>query len=96
MDNPGTKGYSILLTNDHLYWKPSQKENAVDRDFHIYDGRIVSEICSWSEEASKSTTLGREEPIIFNNSYHMKWQPYFLFGNNKNEEFRVLMNEIRN
>jgi hypothetical protein len=95
-DNPGTKGYSILLTNDHLYWKPSTKENAVDNDFHIYDGRIVTGTCSWSEEASKGTISGREEQIIFDNSYHMKWQPYLVLGNNKNEEFRVLLNEVMN
>ncbi|GGA80215.1 hypothetical protein [Ornithinibacillus halotolerans] len=92
--NPEVKGFTILLTNDHLYWSPPKKENPVDEAFRIHDGATISGTLTWREEASFGTTLGREEPITFSNTYQMKWQPYVELGDDKNEEFRVLINEV--
>ncbi len=88
------KGYAILVTNDHLYWQSPRKVNAIDKDFHIHEGHVLTGVCAWSEEASTGTTSGREEPIYFERSYPLKWQPYLTLGTKKNEVFQVLIVEV--
>ena len=91
---PGLKGYAILLTNDHLYWKPPRKHDSVDKDFHIHNGRVVSSQCLWGREASRGTTAGRERILNFKKTYPMKWQPYLNLGNEKNMVFQALVIEV--
>lgn len=91
---PGLKGYAILLTNDHLYWKPPRKYDSVDKDYHIHNGRVVFGQCSWGREASRGTTAGRERILNFKKTYPMKWQPYLNLGNEKNMVFQALVIEV--
>src|SRR5690606_2571104 len=34
---PGTHGYAILITNEHLYWEKPKKQRSVDEDFLLYE-----------------------------------------------------------
>ncbi|WP_054753348.1 hypothetical protein [Piscibacillus salipiscarius] len=88
-------GYALLITNEHLYWKPSPKGDAVDKDFHIHQDRILTGNCSWDEKASKGTTNRREEPIHLVNQYHLKWKDYLTLGTSINEQFKALLIEVR-
>jgi hypothetical protein len=91
---PDVKGYALLLTNDRVYWKPSKKQNPVDKEFHIHDGRLITGLCSWNEQASEGTTSGREESIHLTGTYRLKWQPYLSLGSKKNEQFQALLVEV--
>jgi len=92
---PGVKGYALLITNDHLYWKSPTKLHSVDEAFHIHEGRrVAAGTYAWREEASSGTTVGREQPLRFGSEYAMRWQPYLQLGTKKNEEFRVLLVEV--
>ncbi|HZG77585.1 MAG TPA: hypothetical protein VEZ72_17160 [Paenibacillus sp.] len=88
---PGTKGYAILITNDHLYWQLPVKRESVDRSFHLYDGRrLAAGSYAWGEEASKGTTAGREQPIRLQGEYALRWRLYLQIGARKHEQFQAL------
>ncbi len=91
---PGTKGYVLLITNDHLYWAPPKKMNAVDEDFHIHEGHFSNGLLRWKDHASKGTTSGRETPIQLDKTYHFQWQPYLKLDVGKQGEFRALFIEV--
>lgn len=91
---PDVKGFALLLTNDRVYWQPPRKHDSVDKDFHLYDGRILTGICKWGDLASPGTTLGREEPIHLTRTYQLKWQPYLQLGMQKNQRFEALLIEV--
>jgi len=40
---PNAIGYAIFLTNDPLYWNFPRKTDTEDKDFRLYEGRIVKE-----------------------------------------------------
>lgn len=86
-------GYSILLTNDHLYWEPSNKQNTVDKDFLLNEGRKVTGTLDWKKEASNGTKKGRDQSIELSKEYIFRWNNYssFIVGN---DEFRYLCVEV--
>ena len=73
-------GYAIFLTNDPNYWRTPIKEDSIDRDFRIHDGRMLHGELKWSERASKGTTMGREKPIILKGRYRIRWRDYSNLG----------------
>ncbi|MCU6792399.1 hypothetical protein OB236_09685 [Paenibacillus sp. WQ 127069] len=90
-----TIGYAIILTNDSLYWKPSNKIDSVDAAFKIHEGRILSGSLRWGDLASIGTTRGREKDILINHSYLFNWERYSLLSNSSSGEFKILIVEIR-
>lgn len=68
-------GYSIFLTNAANYWKAG-RENTIDQDFKLYDGRKVSGNLKWAKRASSGTTKSRTRPIRLNNKYQFNWDDY--------------------
>jgi hypothetical protein len=92
---PGTKGYSIMITNDHLYWNNPTKQRSVDEDFLLYDGRKVSGNLKWSNSAGFGTTNGRADPIYLGIEYSFKWQDYVNLPGYKNGLFKVLCLSIQ-
>jgi len=88
------KGYALLLTNDAMYWQPAKKHNAIDDKFRIHDGRLLSGTCSWSDEAARGTTSGREQPVHLTGTYKLTWQQYLNMGTGRNEGFRALLVEV--
>jgi hypothetical protein len=87
---PGTKGYSIMITNDHLYWNKPTKQRSVDEDFLLYNGKTVSGNLKWSNDAGFGTTSGRTDPIYLGSEYSVKWQDYFNLPGYKNGLFKAL------
>ncbi len=83
-------GYAILLTNDSSYWKTSTKVSAVDADFRLHEGNILTGSRKWSEFASAGTMKKREVPIDLTGSYHLHWQDYATLETPKNGAFRYL------
>lgn len=90
---PNTKGYAMLITNDHNYWKESTRVTSVDEAFRIYQGRVVHGELSW-KDASGGTIENREESISINGLYRLKWEPFLILGTGKNETFQVLIVEV--
>lgn len=91
---PDVTGYALLITNDPLYWKHPRKQESVDKDFHLYEGRLLTGTCKWGELASAGTTAGREETIHLSGAYPLSWQPYLELGTGKNEIFQYLIVEV--
>ena len=87
-------GYAVLLTNDPLYWQPPTNEDTVDAAFHIYEGRHVSAELTWSERASDGTKQGRESPIQLRGSYHLHWQDFSDFPDERYGQFRYLLVKV--
>ena len=81
-------GYAILLTNDHLYWRPG-KDDAADKAFHLHEGRVLNSPLTWATHASSATTKGRDEPFELRRSYELRWKPYSPLEN-EHGEFRYL------
>lgn len=94
-----SRGYAILLTNDHLYWELPTKEGTVDKDFRIHNGRTIraNQELKWSENASKGTMKNRESSIILMNHYSLTWNEYSAFTpkkGNRSTTFKVLIVEL--
>ena len=70
-----SRGYAILLTNDLSYLRESIKDDPVDRDFRIHEGREISGCLAWLDGASKGTKKGREKSINLRSSYTLEWSP---------------------
>jgi len=92
--------YAIFLTNDQRYWRESVREETVDAQFRIHEGRIIQNNVplNWSEYASEGTKKGREGSIIFNRDYSMHWDEYSTVAmteNRGNTDFKYLLVEIR-
>lgn len=73
--NASAPGYAILLTNDHLYWRPG-KDDAADKDFHLHEGRILSGTLTWAKHANNATKKGRDERLDICKSCRLHWKPY--------------------
>ncbi len=56
-------GYAILLTNDRLYWNAPRREDTIDADFRLHNGRILEGTLGW-QNAGAGTTSGRESDIV--------------------------------
>lgn len=95
-NRPDVTGYALLLSNDSGYWNPPKKLNAVDGKFRIHDGRLLSGVCSWADEAASGTTSGREVPIHLTGTYPLEWRPYLRLDNAKNHEFQALLVKATN
>lgn len=87
--------YAIILTNDRLYWNKPSKDNTVDADFRLHEGRTLSGVLAWSPDAAKKTTEGREEPIHLRGSYRLHWRDYSEVGSGTYSKFRYLLVEVR-
>lgn len=70
-------GAAVLLTNDHLYWQPPTRDDVVDYEFRINDGKILRGELSWSENVGDGTTgKKRNRPIALNGTYELNWRNY--------------------
>lgn len=89
-----TAGFAVMLTNDPLYWKPTQREDTVDAAFHLGHERTIEGEMAWSSRAAQGTTKGREEPLRLKGRYEAKWRNYRDFEEGKYSEFRYLAVEV--
>jgi len=93
---PGTRGYAVMITNDHRYWdKPTRSQN-VSKDFMLFDGRIVSGTLKWSEKAGEGTIDGREKPVHLRDAYTLQWRDYSNPSTDKNGVFKALVLNVKN
>ncbi len=88
------KGYLIVVTNDSSFWKPGQRDDVIDADFHVHDGRSLEGTLCWSERAGAGTTKKRDTPLVFAGSYSLEWGPYSKIEGERYGEFRSLIVEV--
>lgn len=75
--NLADEGYLIYLTNDASYYQdPGIEKSTADREFRIHEGRVLTGVLAWSENAGEGTMKGREEAIVLEGSYEMNWRLY--------------------
>ena len=88
------RGYAIFLTNDSLYWNPSNR-STIDQFFRIHDGRKnVTGVLNWCGNPAPGTTKGRSNPIKINGNYSIKWNQFILNPANPPPEFKYMVLDI--
>ena len=84
-------GYAIILTNDSNYWTVSRKNDPVDAEFRIHEGRVLAGQLSWDPSASQGTTRGRTGSIHLTGSYRLAWRDYSTVDAQKQSGFRCAL-----
>ncbi len=91
----GTRGYAILLSNDHTYWTKGGTDT-VDAAFRLHEGSRINSPGHWGPNASPGTTRGREDPIHLRGNYRNQWRDYGPpVAEGPGGAFRFLLHEIR-
>lgn len=92
------QGAVILLTNDHLYWQPPTRNDVVDYEFRINEGKILEGKLSWSEDVGEGTVgQKRDQPIKLDKTYELNWRDYeytIPADPDGSNEFRYLLVEV--
>ncbi len=88
------KGIAVFLTNDVGYWQKAGNDNTVDKAFRIFDGRVITGNLSWDSRASVGTKRGRENDLIINGKYTLKWKDYSDIEKSTKGKFRYLLVEV--
>jgi len=94
LDKDFRSGFAIMLSNEPSYWKAPASKNTVDAAFRIHHGRIVEGSCAWGENVSSGTSKNREEPIVFEGTYQIQWNPYSILENTSNGQFKICLIEV--
>ena len=88
-------GHAVLLTNDPLYWNPPRRQDTVDSDFRVHEGRVISGKLAWAAKATPGTKRGRESPITITGFYRLHWQDYSDFSGKPLGKFRYLAVSVK-
>jgi hypothetical protein len=83
-------GYTIFLTNDSAYWKPSPKADPIYKSFQFLQGETVGGTLSWGKSAGEGTIKGREDAINLHGIYRVNWQDYSKPSNGAYGVFRYV------
>jgi hypothetical protein len=85
-------GYAILLSNQHLFWTASTRNNAIDAAFHLHESTHLSGSLGWAAHAGAGRTSKREAILELRGSYPAIWQDYSTIGDRPREgHFRYLL-----
>ncbi|MEQ1659360.1 MAG: hypothetical protein ABL896_11345 [Hylemonella sp.] len=80
-------GYAIFLTNDPTYWTESRREESIDAQFRLHEGRRVTGTLAWQGQPKPGTIKNRELPIALRGAYLSAWRNY---SKTEQSEFRFL------
>lgn len=89
-------GYTVWLTNEHLYWEPPTKANAMCISFTIHEGIKKHGSLGWAPNTGAGTKKGREKEITLVGDYPIHWAEYSNITAQKYGEFRYAIVEIPN
>lgn len=86
------KGWVVALSNDLSYWSPGYRPDAIDTDFRIHEGEVLSGARRWTERAGAGTTRKREQALSLAGEYTCQWAGYSTCSNEQGgqERFRYL------
>lgn len=90
----GTRGYAILLTNDHSYWTQAES-HTVDAAFRLHENSLLRGTRHWGQNAAPGTMAGREAPIPLHGKYRNRWRDYSQVTEDAGGQFRYLLHEVR-
>lgn len=90
----GTRGYAILLSNDHGYWTQA-RSHTVDAAFRLHEKSLLSGTRHWDQNTSPGTMRGREAPIQLRGKHHNRWRDYSQVTEGVGGQFRYLLHEVR-
>lgn len=91
---PRCRGIGVVLTNDPGYWTQSLRLSTIDVAFRLHEGRPISGELSWTAEAGRGTTKGRENPLSLAGTYPSAWRDYSRVTLGPTGEFRYLLFEV--
>ncbi|WP_009962596.1 DUF7669 domain-containing protein [Verrucomicrobium spinosum] len=87
---PGSEGFAIILTNDETYWNDVNSRVTIDREFRLYDGRVLTGKLQWQSYAGTGSVVGREAPITISGGYPLSWKWYSNLHSERYGNFRFL------
>jgi len=85
--NNSPQGYTVILTDDHMYWNQNDK-NILDKEFSVQEGRLIEGTLSWKEGEGIESAKYKNTPIQLRNRYVSKWEDYSEVDNNS---FRMVI-----
>jgi hypothetical protein len=91
----GIQGYSIFITNDHLYWEEPKQGGTVDHRFRLHEGARLRGTLEWSKLASDGTVATREAPLELKGVYRPSWRHYAMPRSGQGGTFKVLVVKVR-
>ncbi len=83
-------GCAILLTNDQSYWDAPRRNDTVDQQFRLHEGRVVEGCLAWRSNAEAGTIRSPESAINLRGKYTAVWKPYTKLSELPGGEFRFL------
>lgn len=84
-------GYSILLSNDSVYWSNSSKETSMGYAFCLEEGTIKTGSLRWANHTGVGTLKGREKPIVLSSQYDIRWNDYSYLDDTNTGLFKYLI-----
>lgn len=71
------RGVVILLTNDHLYWQEPTRDDVVDYEFRLTDGKTLEGTLTWAEDVGAGTVGNkRDRTLSLDGAYELDWERY--------------------
>ncbi|MFD2840238.1 hypothetical protein ACFSYH_06605 [Populibacterium corticicola] len=89
-----TAGFSITVTNDKALWTAAQRNDLIDLEFHLHEGRVVEGELAWGERAGLGTRERRQAPVFLRDRYQVSWGEYSHIPAERNGIFKFLMFDI--
>ena len=86
------KGYSIIITNDDIYWKNKIDSNSCAKEFFLDDKKIIKkgQCLNWINSAQFYKNTWRDMPLCFDKDYHCEW---FSIKNSKIQTIKGMIFE---
>jgi predicted RNase H-like nuclease len=88
-------GFAVALTNDPGYWQRSVREDVVDAEFRLHDGRELAGSMAWDARASAGTMRDREAALAVRGVYVASWRDFSEVGGDGAGRFRYLAVEVK-
>ncbi len=86
------KGYSIIITNDDIYWKNKEDSNSCAKEFFLDDKKIIKkgQCLNWINSAQFYKNTWRDMPLSFDKDYYCEW---FSIKNSKIQTIKGMIFE---
>ena len=69
-------GFAIWLTNDPFYWQEPRNPSVGYAEFSVHDDAVKSGVMRWAQHLGSGTIKNREEALVLNGEYKIKWSTY--------------------
>lgn len=80
-DGYADEGWVVVVSNDPSYSRPGLRPTAIDSEFRLHEGQVLTGQRKWAINAGEGTTKGRDKPLNLVGSYVCTWRDYSTVRN---------------